>query len=455
VTNNFVTRVLLSLELRILLFGNFVSPAIFSQLSFNDIALQPILNSLHLNVNMAVNNQKAVLEEPPTESPAQGDQCSHHQSSHDQGPANGSIQVPTDFLSQQYESSEFYSSAAAEMDFWSPETGAAGVNNMCSDPINWWLDAPPTFASFQSAIPCNNLSNELYAPYSSYAASRNNYESLFFNNKAIFNNHVPIQNVLVNMPALELYPQNSDPRLQTLTQPSPPTPEAFHSVIDTERPPLSPLQLTNRSVAEMQTIAVETRPSPAARPKKQRRSERPAKSKSPIKKTKGKGHIEGFDRKTGQKTLVGRYPALEDKHNGDRVWICPDVRCMHEDGRQLKWTTKNGYKYHLQEACLQNPESVRSIYLAKNGFDKYLLKNAKKSDFLETCACNRQFKSQGGWHLHRNVNETTKNGRCLERLRNRGELPDQLQQDEVIPDDGHLLINEIGYARNTQCISTP
>jgi hypothetical protein len=400
--------------------------------------------SFHINMNMPISNQKVVPEEQQTETSAQGDQNVYleynHPSDH-QGAANGSVQVTTNLRLQQYESGEIESSAAADMDFWSPKTVAAGLKAM--NEFGWLLEpAVPLFGS-EFATPSNDLSNDIYHPYSSpQAEQQRSYDRQFFTDNATVNNVVPVPSGLVTMASLERRPHISEQyqpfttvrRSQTIMQPFQPVPRDLHSMVSPAQLSLSQQGPTNQPIAETQAAAVETVPSSPTRLRRARQSEQTTQSQGPRKATKGNGHIEGFDRKTGETTLVGRYPAYEADMENQHYWICPDVRC-EEDGMQPNWTTKNGYKYHLNRACLQNPSSDRSIYLALHGVDKYLVKNAKKSGFQETCMCKRQFKSQSGWDLHRNVNETTKNGRCLERLRNRGGLPNQLQENEEIPDE--------------------
>lgn len=80
----------------------------------------------------------------------------------------------------------------------------------------------------------------------------------------------------------------------------------------------------------------------------------------PAPKRRRTGHIEGINRKTGESTLVGRYPGRIDE-NGN-YW-CLDEEC-NRIVKQGNWTTKNGYKYHLTECCLQNPASKRRKEMA-------------------------------------------------------------------------------------------
>jgi len=68
-----------------------------------------------------------------------------------------------------------------------------------------------------------------------------------------------------------------------------------------------------------------------------------------LKRKRRKGHIEGINRKTGEKTLVGLYPPLID---AEGKYHCPLAECFAETGKG-SWSTKNGYKYHLMTVCLQ------------------------------------------------------------------------------------------------------
>jgi hypothetical protein len=77
--------------------------------------------------------------------------------------------------------------------------------------------------------------------------------------------------------------------------------------------------------------------------------------RKPAPKRRRTGHIEGIDRKTGERTLVGTYlPRIDE----DGKYWCFDEEC-NRIVKQGGWTSKNGYKYHLNECCLQNPLSKR------------------------------------------------------------------------------------------------
>lgn len=123
------------------------------------------------------------------------------------------------------------------------------------------------------------------------------------------------------------------------------------------------------------------------------------------------GHIAGYNRKTGEQTLVGKYPPLFK----DGTYTCPNEKCRELTGKDTLWTTKNGYKYHLLNNCLQNPESVRSIKLMNGGMD--LVKTSTKSTYFRECACGAPFISENGFRLHQESNESTKEGRCIEKAR--------------------------------------
>jgi hypothetical protein len=117
-------------------------------------------------------------------------------------------------------------------------------------------------------------------------------------------------------------------------------------------------------------------------------------------------HIAGINRKTGEPTLVAIYPPCFK--NG--IYTCPDLKCRESNVKDAKWTTKNGYKYHLIKCCLQNPNSSRSIKLRGGE-----LKSKGSKDSILKCACGASFKSENGFKLHRESNMSTKDGRCMER----------------------------------------
>ena len=66
------------------------------------------------------------------------------------------------------------------------------------------------------------------------------------------------------------------------------------------------------------------------------------------------GQLRGFNVKTGELTLVGRFPPIVQ--NG--IFQCPDARCQAK-GKYM-WNTQNGYKYHVRHVCPRNPDRVKS-----------------------------------------------------------------------------------------------
>jgi hypothetical protein len=120
-----------------------------------------------------------------------------------------------------------------------------------------------------------------------------------------------------------------------------------------------------------------------------------------------RGKQRGFNLKTGELTLIGRFPPLT-LDNG-KTYYCP-VECVDPImKRRLNWTTRNGYKYHLQHACPQNPESTRPMKVVAGE----MIKPVKKA-FGCTCdMCGKFLRSASGWKKHRFENESTKEGKCL------------------------------------------
>ena len=117
----------------------------------------------------------------------------------------------------------------------------------------------------------------------------------------------------------------------------------------------------------------------------------------------------GLDRTTGLLTLVGTYPPVMRGN----VFTCPHPDCRLTS---QSWTTQNGYKYHLNESCPQNPLSKKSLRLA-NGEP---VRNANTDGVTFTCEdCGGVFRSGNGFRLHRTKNEGTKDGRCADRIRGR------------------------------------
>jgi len=117
----------------------------------------------------------------------------------------------------------------------------------------------------------------------------------------------------------------------------------------------------------------------------------------------------GLDRTTGLLTLVGTYPPVMR----GKVFTCPHPDCRLTG---QSWTTQNGYKYHLNEACPQNPLSKKSLRLASGE----PVRNSNTDGVTFTCEdCGGVFRSGNGFRLHRTKNEGTKDGRCADRIRGR------------------------------------
>lgn len=118
-----------------------------------------------------------------------------------------------------------------------------------------------------------------------------------------------------------------------------------------------------------------------------------------------RSNVHGYNPKTGERTLVGTYPPIRVGN----VLKCPDPRCLPE----RQWTSKNGYKYHLQNVCLQNPLSVRSLKIADGEIEK-----TRTTTYVQCSKCLQNFKSENGLRLHMHENQSTKDGRCLKRRKN-------------------------------------
>jgi hypothetical protein len=130
------------------------------------------------------------------------------------------------------------------------------------------------------------------------------------------------------------------------------------------------------------------------------------KTASPQRRSVGTKRVSGINRVTGEETLVGKYKPIMHAN----LFVCPDRRCW-TDGIAPCWTTKNGYKYHLQEACHQNPTSTLCLKIAK-GEAVRRPKSTTKS-IVAICACGQTFLSHQGFHLHQHESESTKDGKCL------------------------------------------
>ena len=122
-----------------------------------------------------------------------------------------------------------------------------------------------------------------------------------------------------------------------------------------------------------------------------------------------KGHKSGFDRKTGRLTLVGRFPP---EIGPDGKYQCRDPVCR-EINRTWNVGTKNGYKYHLKNVCLGNPDSVQSLRRAAGQGSQ---KTGNGVGYSEKCGdCGKSFKCEEGFRKHREDNPSTKDGKCKER----------------------------------------
>jgi len=120
------------------------------------------------------------------------------------------------------------------------------------------------------------------------------------------------------------------------------------------------------------------------------------------KRIRRKGHVQGINRKTGEKTLVGRYPPrMDDQGN----YHCPLAECFTKH-RKCTWGTKNGYKYHLVHVCLQNPDRKTK---QSGTMPQKAAVLAQRED------CGKGFRSESGFRKHRKKNETVKNGQCGEK----------------------------------------
>jgi hypothetical protein len=161
----------------------------------------------------------------------------------------------------------------------------------------------------------------------------------------------------------------------------------------------------------LENPAKEGNPSPKPQAQKRTQQNPPFNSDedTPIKLPRRNGHTPGINRRTGELTLVGMYPPVLR----DNRYYCPDPRCRELNGKETPYTTKNGYKYHLEKSCLQNPHSIRSQKLAAGEIGNRCV----RTEAWKRCACGATFKSEIGFRLHKTRNESTKNGRCLEKFR--------------------------------------
>jgi hypothetical protein len=122
-----------------------------------------------------------------------------------------------------------------------------------------------------------------------------------------------------------------------------------------------------------------------------------------------KGHKSGFDRKTGRLTLVGRFPP---EIAPDGKFQCRDPVCKATNGMWMVGT-RNGYKYHLKNVCLGNPDSVQSLRRAAGQGSQ---KTGNGLGYSQKCDdCGKTFKCEEGFRKHREENPSTKDGKCRER----------------------------------------
>jgi hypothetical protein len=144
------------------------------------------------------------------------------------------------------------------------------------------------------------------------------------------------------------------------------------------------------------------------RAKKQSKSRKSSSSKSSNSQRGKKGHIKGFNRATGQLTVCGLYPPIE---LGPEAYRCPHPLCA-----EFAFRSQNGYKYHLINACPQNPDGDYYRRLENRSQNP-----GRSSSFSGSCEhCGAKFRSENGLRMHLSSNETTKNGRCAKK-RNRQE----------------------------------
>ena len=139
-------------------------------------------------------------------------------------------------------------------------------------------------------------------------------------------------------------------------------------------------------------------------------SEEEEDSDQDVKPSGRKGHLAGINRKTGKLTLVGSFPPdIIDDH-----FYCRDELC-NQVNKGYDVTSKNGYKYHLKNVCLGNPNSLQALRRAAGFVDE---KGGKVTTFSQNCDdCGATFRSEIGYRKHREENPSTKNGKCSERRR--------------------------------------
>jgi len=159
------------------------------------------------------------------------------------------------------------------------------------------------------------------------------------------------------------------------------------------------------------------------------------------------GHVSGVNRKTGELTLVGRFPPIE---GGIDEFYCPHPLCHKKRGGRY-WGTKNGYKYHLINNCFRNPESNVFKKLAAGEKSQ----KAKTNAIVATCECGQLFRSENGYRMHLEQNKTTHSGQCVERMRRRMERQEAHRTRAASPSmselfshvlDGDVFADETGIS---------
>ena len=131
------------------------------------------------------------------------------------------------------------------------------------------------------------------------------------------------------------------------------------------------------------------------------------------------GHTLGINRQTGELTLIGHFPPI---NLGPSLYACPHCWAPEGEKSRNKWTTRNGYKYHLEKVCPAHWGSTRSKKMrAAAEAGMVVVPVARKKEFLQQCEhCEVWFKSEAGYRAHRETNVTTRQGLCRTKG-NRGE----------------------------------
>jgi hypothetical protein len=127
----------------------------------------------------------------------------------------------------------------------------------------------------------------------------------------------------------------------------------------------------------------------------------------PPKKRKN-GQRKWINNKTGELTLVGMYPPIE---NPPGVYRCSNPECIR-DNMCGPYVDLNGYKVHLTSRCPSNPDS-KYYEMLKEG--KQPRPRVITADSPVCADCGKAFSTVAGYGRHRNKNETTRFGACIER----------------------------------------